>query len=160
MQTPIGWLQGESDLNAIYKLDFVDKKPKDKGDDDNPFAQKINSYFKGESTLSELPIAFEKTSEFKLKVLKACNKIPYGEVKSYSQLAKECGSPNAARAVGLIMKNNHLPLVIPCHRVVGKNGSLVGFNVGLNRKEWLLKHEKVSFSLQNRVILPLQEHNG
>ncbi len=77
-------------------------------------------------------------SDFQKEVLTATSKIPYGKTKSYRDIAVEIGRPKAARAVGLALGSNPLPLIIPCHRVIGSNGKMVGFTGGLNIKEYLL----------------------
>ena len=82
--------------------------------------EQIERYFAGEEmTFDDIEIADEPTTEFRRRVWEACREIPYGETKSYSQLAEEAGSPRAARAVGSAMAANRIPLIIPCHRVVG-----------------------------------------
>ena len=68
--------------------------------------------------------------------------IPYGEVATYGEIAEKIGSPKAARAVGMANHNNNIPIIIPCHRVIGANGKLVGYALGLELKQWLLNLEK------------------
>ncbi len=84
-----------------------------------------------------------KYPRFYRKVWKVVAQIPKGEVRSYSWVAKKVGSPKAARAVGQALKNNPFPELIPCHRVIRKNGSLGGYSRGLKRKKLLLQSEKV-----------------
>jgi methylated-DNA-[protein]-cysteine S-methyltransferase len=87
-----------------------------------------------------VPVATVGT-EFQLKVWDALQRIPAGQTRSYGQLAAEIGEPDAARAVGLANGANPIAIVIPCHRVIGADGSLTGFGGGLPRKRWLLTHE-------------------
>ncbi len=151
LQTPIGWLKGESDSDILYALTFCDDKPKVQYENKtNGFTRNLQSYFEGKNTLVDMVSACAEESSFKAKVLKACREIPFGTTQSYSELAEKCGSSGAAQAVGQIMKNNVIPLIIPCHRVIPKNGSLGGFNAGIERKKWLLEHESYYLSLQNR----------
>ena len=75
------------------------------------------------------------------RVLEELNRVEYGHTTTYGALAAQVGAPRAARAVGTVMNRNPLPIVLPCHRVVGANGSLTGYGGGLDRKEWLLRLE-------------------
>lgn len=100
----------------------------------------LDSYFSGVRTDFDVrldPVG----SEFQLAVWKALRGIPFGETRSYGQIARRVGQPNAARAVGLANHDNPIAIVIPCHRVVGADGSLTGYGGGLPRKRWLLDHE-------------------
>jgi methylated-DNA-[protein]-cysteine S-methyltransferase len=74
-------------------------------------------------------------------VLEELNRVDYGHTTTYGALAAKVGAPRAARAVGTVMNRNPIPIVLPCHRVVGANGSLTGYGGGLDRKEWLLRLE-------------------
>jgi methylated-DNA-[protein]-cysteine S-methyltransferase len=80
-------------------------------------------------------------SEFELKVWEVLKHIPYGETVTYGWVAAQAGDPLAARAVGTACNHNPIPIIVPCHRVVGANKTLVGFGGGLPRKRWLLEHE-------------------
>jgi len=105
-------------------------------------AQKeILEYFDNLRTEFTFPIEFDGSS-FRKEVLNAMMKIPYGEVMSYSDLAKSSGHFNADRAVGTVCKNNPLPLIIPCHRVIKKNGDIGNFYGGVELKALLINHEK------------------
>ncbi|MFP4016760.1 MAG: methylated-DNA--[protein]-cysteine S-methyltransferase [Halanaerobiales bacterium] len=101
----------------------------------------LNKYFTGRLKEFEVPVILEGT-EFQKRVWKELLKIPYGEYISYGEVARAIGSPNAARAVGNANNKNRLPIIIPCHRVVGTNGKLTGYAGGLERKKWLINHEK------------------
>ncbi|HEY3637156.1 MAG TPA: methylated-DNA--[protein]-cysteine S-methyltransferase [Rhizomicrobium sp.] len=101
----------------------------------------LRAYFKGDmEALDRIPVVFEGTP-FQNKVWNALCKIPIGETTSYGALAKKIGEPKAVRAVGLANGSNPISLVVPCHRVIGSNGSLTGYGGGLPRKKWLLEHE-------------------
>jgi methylated-DNA-[protein]-cysteine S-methyltransferase len=80
-------------------------------------------------------------TEFQQRVWRELTKIPFGETRSYGQLAKRLNNPNGSRAVGLANGRNPIAVIVPCHRVIGADGSLTGFGGGLDRKEWLLTHE-------------------
>lgn len=101
----------------------------------------LAEYFAGERTDFDLPLAPEGTG-FQRKVWRALCEIPYGETISYGELARRIAQPTAARAVGLANGSNPLPIVVPCHRVIGADGSLTGFGGGIERKRWLLAHER------------------
>lgn len=97
-------------------------------------------------SLAELPVALEHLTEFQRKVIAACRAIPWGEVRTYGELADQVGHPGAARAVGTVMSSNRYPLIIPCHRVVGSAGGLGGYSApdGLSMKRRLLLLEQPS----------------
>lgn len=103
-------------------------------------SEELNQYFEGKLKTFSIPVEFEGT-EFQVKVWQALTRIPYGETRSYSDLAEEIECPKAVRAVGLANRNNPISIIVPCHRVVGKNGSLTGFAGGLESKALLLDLE-------------------
>ncbi|MGH6877753.1 MAG: methylated-DNA--[protein]-cysteine S-methyltransferase [Rhizomicrobium sp.] len=101
----------------------------------------LRAYFKGDmDALDRIPVVFDGTP-FQNKVWKALRRIPIGTTTSYGALAKKIGEPKAVRAVGLANGSNPIGLVVPCHRVIGSDGSLTGYGGGLPRKKWLLEHE-------------------
>jgi methylated-DNA-[protein]-cysteine S-methyltransferase len=104
------------------------------------YTEQLESYFLG--TLHQFEVPLDPSgSEFQLKVWSALTRIPFGETRSYGQIAREVGQPRAARAVGLCNHDNPIAIVVPCHRVIGADGSLTGYGGGVNRKRWLLEHE-------------------
>lgn len=105
-----------------------------------PVAAQLKEYFAGERTEFELQLAPHGT-EFQLAVWMALRGIPYAETCSYAAIAKAVGRPKAARAVGGANNKNPIAVIVPCHRVIGANGALVGYGGGLGRKTWLLDHE-------------------
>ncbi len=112
--------------------------------DDGAFAaarEQLDAYFAGERTEFDLPLAPNGT-EFQRRVWAALREIPYGETTSYGALAARIGAPGAARAVGLANGRNPISIVVPCHRVVGASGSLIGYGGGLERKRALLDLER------------------
>jgi methylated-DNA-[protein]-cysteine S-methyltransferase len=112
----------------------------------------LGQYFAGERTQFDLPLAPRGTA-FQLRVWRALREIEYGATISYGELARRVGSPAAVRAVGAANGRNPLSLVVPCHRVVGSDGSLTGYAGGLERKRWLLEHE---VARAQRLALPIE----
>ena len=104
--------------------------------------KQLNEYFAGQRQVFDLPLDFEGT-EFQQKVWQALLTIPFGETRSYKQIAKQIGNVKAVRAVGAANGKNPISIIAPCHRVVGVNGKLVGFAGGLENKGILLKIEKL-----------------
>ena len=100
----------------------------------------LKSYFAGERKAFDLPLVLEGT-DFQKKVWTALQDIPYGETVSYKALAQRVGSPKAVRAVGAANGANPIPIIIPCHRVIGADGRLTGYGGGMERKQWLLALE-------------------
>ena len=103
-------------------------------------AKQLHEYFRGERQSFDLKLA-PRGTEFQQDVWRALQRIPYGDTRSYSDIAREIGRPAAVRAVGAANGANPIPIVIPCHRVVGSNGSLTGFGGGIETKRWLLALE-------------------
>ena len=103
--------------------------------------RQLDEYFAGERQRFDLPVDLRLAREFAGAVLKELARVPYGQLTTYGTLAAKAGRPRAARAVGTIMNRNPVPIVLPCHRVVGASGKLVGYGGGLDRKEALLRLE-------------------
>jgi methylated-DNA-[protein]-cysteine S-methyltransferase len=103
--------------------------------------RQLDEYFAGTRRAFDLAIDLRPAREFGRTVLEQLARVPYGEVTTYGTLAARAGSPRAARAVGTVMNRNPVPIVLPCHRVVGSSGSLVGYGGGLDRKRMLLELE-------------------
>ena len=101
----------------------------------------LSEYLKGKRKTFDLPFKMRGT-QFQLQVWNALLDIPYGETRSYKQIAEAIGNPKAVRAVGMANNRNPLLIIVPCHRIIGKNGSLVGYGEGLEMKEFLLRLEK------------------
>lgn len=111
--------------------------------DEAPFAEarrQLSEYFAGARTVFDLPTAATGTP-FQQRVWQALCAIPYGHTASYGDIARAIGHPTAVRAVGLANGRNPLSIVVPCHRVIGSDGSLTGYGGGVERKQWLLAHE-------------------
>ncbi len=149
ISTPVGSLLLAGDDDRLALIGF----PQGKGHvspgadwvrDDNAFAEaarQLAEYFAGARKHFDLQLAPHGTS-FQLSVLAELEKIPFGETCSYADIANRLGNPRAVRAVGAANGRNPLPIVIPCHRVVGADGSLTGFGGGIATKQWLLDHER------------------
>jgi methylated-DNA-[protein]-cysteine S-methyltransferase len=103
----------------------------------------LDAYFAGELVAFDVPLAVHGT-EFQKRVWDQLVQIPYGETISYSELARRLGDLKLVRAVGLANGRNPISIIVPCHRVIGADGSLVGYGGGLERKQWLLEHEEVT----------------
>jgi methylated-DNA-[protein]-cysteine S-methyltransferase len=103
--------------------------------------RQLDEYFEGSRQRFELPVDLALLADFNRRVLRELARVPYGEVVTYGELAARAARPRAARAVGTVMNRNPLPIVLPCHRVIGANGKLVGYGGGLERKEALLRLE-------------------
>jgi methylated-DNA-[protein]-cysteine S-methyltransferase len=106
----------------------------------------LTEYFDGERTDFDLPTVLTRGSDFERAVWAEIAAIPYGETTTYGRIAHAVGEPGGAQAVGTACNRNPLPVIVPCHRVIGANGKLVGFGGGLKRKQWLLQ-------LEARVLL-------
>ena len=152
MPSPIGPLLLCGTGTAITAIFMATRKhpegiPSATRPDDGPFREarrQLDAYFAGELrefTLELAPLAPNATL-FRQKVWRALREIPYGATESYGALALRIGLPQAARAVGLANGRNPISIVIPCHRVIGATGALVGYGGGLERKQWLLAHEQ------------------
>ena len=103
-------------------------------------AQQLTEYFAGSRRSFNLPLQLQGT-DFQKRVWSQLTEIPYGETLSYGELAKRIDNPNASRAVGLANGRNPISILVPCHRVIGADGSLTGYGGGVERKRWLLAHE-------------------
>jgi methylated-DNA-[protein]-cysteine S-methyltransferase len=103
--------------------------------------RELDEYFAGTRDAFDLAVDLRGQAPFSVVVLHELAKVPYGHTATYGELASRAGHPKAARAVGMVMNRNPVPIVLPCHRIVGASGSLVGYGGGLERKEHLLRLE-------------------
>jgi len=142
LKTPVGHLEiigSDQGVSGIYFLNFkVRKQPV-------PSCLKVcmtqlEEYFHGSRKIFDIKLDLI-GSQFQLKVWNELLNIPYGSTISYLELAKKTGNANAVRAVGGANGHNPVSVIVPCHRVIGSNGRLVGYRGGLKRKKWLLEHE-------------------
>ncbi len=149
IQSPVGPLRVVADEDALVAILFLrNGKPADESPEgstpvlDAAIAQ-LGEYFAGKRTTFELPLRPEGT-DFQRAVWHALGDIELGETCADSDIARAVGRPDAVRAVGAANGQNPISIVIPCHRVIGKNGTLTGYGGGLENKRWLLDHEKPS----------------
>lgn len=142
--SPIGLIEITGTSKEILSLYFVDKSNAGAATNSkelNSCVKQLDEYFAGKRKDFDLNVKLNGT-QFQSNVWKALKKIPFGQTKSYQDIAKSIDNIKAVRAVGNANNRNKISIVVPCHRVVGKNGSLVGYAGGLERKQWLLNHEK------------------
>ena len=114
-------------------------------------ARQLDEYFAEKRSTFDLPVRLTGT-DFQNRVWEELRKIPYGEVKTYGEVAGLVDSKDANRAVGLACKMNPLLIVVPCHRVLGANNKLTGFNIGIDKKSYLLELEKVYQNTENNLF--------
>jgi O-6-methylguanine DNA methyltransferase len=120
---------------------------------DHPVGGKLQAYVAGDiAAIDDIPTRTTGTA-FQRKVWAALREIPAGQTWSYGQLAAHVGEPGAARAVGLANGSNPIGVVVPCHRVIGANGTLTGYGGGIERKRWLLRHEGAAFRDSEPLLL-------
>jgi methylated-DNA-[protein]-cysteine S-methyltransferase len=115
--------------------------------------EQLDAYFAGERQTFDLPLQMTGTP-FQKQVWQGLMAIPYGTTISYAELARRIGRPGASRAVGAANGRNPIGIIVPCHRVIGANGTLTGYGGGLDRKEWLLAHEAGHVIDQDVTDLP------
>ena len=141
IETPLGLLEVTADAQAVKTIYFVDHQAESQVNKITKLAiAQLKQYFAGERRQFDLPLAPEGTS-FQQQVWQALLTIKYGDTCSYSDIANQINNPKAVRAVGAANGRNPLTIVVPCHRVVGRNGALTGYAFGIERKSWLLNHE-------------------
>lgn len=143
MNTPLGDLTLASTERGLASIDFGSRVPPGGAIDlvsNHIFILEIEEYFQGKRTEFDFPIDFDGTP-FQVSVWQELLNIPYGETRTYGEIAKKLGKPGAARAVGMANHDNRIPIVVPCHRVVGHDGSLTGYAGGLHIKQQLLNIE-------------------
>lgn len=146
--SPVGPLLLAGDRHALHTIEFESSRNsmsrRDWVEEECALlrvaASQLHEYFEGARQQFELPLA-PRGTPFQLAAWLALAEIPYGQTRSYAEQAASLGRPTATRAVGAANGRNPLPIVLPCHRVIGANGALTGFGGGLEAKRWLLAHE-------------------
>ncbi|MCU1378622.1 MAG: methylated-DNA (protein)-cysteine S-methyltransferase [Acidimicrobiales bacterium] len=154
VESPIGrlLLVGRPDaLTGLYVADHEGCRALDPTwtEDAGPFTgvvAQLREYFAGQRTEFDLPLEPSGTP-FQLAVWAALEEIPFGETRGYGELARRIGRPSASRAVGAANGRNPISIIVPCHRVIGSDGSLTGYGWGTARKSWLLDHERSQATL-------------
>ena len=142
MPTPLGPLFIREEAGTVCAVEFTQAEL---SPPDTPLLQEavrqLDAYFHGTLTVFHLPLRLEGTA-FRVKCWKALCTIPYGETISYGEQARRIGNPKAVRAVGGANHHNPISIIVPCHRVIGADGSLTGYGGGMDKKAWLLRHEQ------------------
>lgn len=158
LDTPLGTMMAIGSSDTLYLLEFTERKNLEREitllqqkthSDIRPgttnatrsIESELKQYFKRSLKKFKTPV-FALGSSFQKRVWEALKKIPYGETRSYSEIANAIGMPTAVRAVAGANSQNQFAIIIPCHRVINKSGALGGYAGGIMRKEWLLTHEK------------------
>jgi methylated-DNA-[protein]-cysteine S-methyltransferase len=142
--SPLGWIEIQASNNAITSVVFCNEPIIDERNDSALLAEcicQLDEYFSGQRTIFDIPVNQEGTP-FQQNVWNALTDIPFGKTVSYSDIAKALNNPKSVRAVGAASGQNKVWIIVPCHRVIGANGSLTGYAGGLDRKRWLIAHEK------------------
>ena len=170
-ESPLGALLALANDEGLHLLEFVDRRglerelqalrrrvpqhvvPGDHAHLDR-IGRELAAYFDGESLEFETPIKLD-GSPFQRAVWEALREIPAGETRSYAEIASRIGNATAVRAVGRANGDNKLAIIVPCHRVIGADGTLTGYGGGLWRKAWLLEHERTHTSVRGQVPLEL-----
>lgn len=147
IETPVGYLELTSDQQFLLSVSFIEKPgliTDFQPDILKNSVTQITEYFDGKR--KEFDLQLQPTgTDFQLKVWEEVKKVIFGKTVSYLDIAIKTGSKNNTRAVGLANGKNPIPIIIPCHRIIGTNGKLTGYSGGLERKKWLLQHE-IQFS--------------
>lgn len=147
LPSPVGGLLLSQEGDALTRIDWIDQAPLPPS---TPLlrcaVQQLNAYFAGQLTQFDLPLSPEGTA-FQRAVWAQLCQIPYGQTCTYGEIAARMGRPRAARAVGMANHRNPLPILIPCHRVIGASGELTGYAGGLEKKQTLLALEGCRLSL-------------
>ncbi len=149
LNTSVGWLRVAADEAGISAISFIAEPPKVLSPVTHVHLKEayrqLAEYFRGERISFSLPLN-PRGTEFQKSVWKGLTEIPFGTTMSYKELATRVGKPGGARAVGMANNKNPLPIVVPCHRVIGSNGDLVGYAPGLDVKKKLLSIEGAEFA--------------
>lgn len=146
LSTPFGELTVSATASAVVAVEFPGRA-KTRVSDNSPTGvladavRQLEEYFAGVRTEFDLPVEVDGT-DFQRQAWSVLSQIPHGQTISYAEQARRMGRPTAVRAVGAANGRNPVPVIVPCHRVIGANGSLTGFAGGLDIKTWLLAHEQ------------------
>ncbi len=143
-KSPVGCLEISALNDAIISVSFVEDEQIGITSEEQVIHEcrkQLDLYFKGQLKEFTLPLIPSGT-DFQEKVWNQLLQIPFGAVVSYEHIARKLGDAGLVRAVGMANNKNKIPIIIPCHRVVGKNGEMIGYGGGIWRKKWLLQHER------------------
>jgi methylated-DNA-[protein]-cysteine S-methyltransferase len=143
----VGWMELRVGDKGLRSLSFISKPAVQQSSEKDPLTARVikelDDYFAGKGIGFSVPLDPLEGTSFQHKVWEQLLQIPYGQVRSYGDVAKAVGNPRGARAVGLANKRNCIPILIPCHRVIRSNGSIGGYDSGLHIKRALLALESV-----------------
>lgn len=154
IETPLGLMKALADESALYFLGFHDVRNDSLNNQKNGMItvgrtcitdlieRELTDYFSGTLKQFSTPLKYSGT-EFQTQVWRELKKIPYGETRSYAKVAQAINKPSAIRAGASANAKNQLAIVIPCHRVINANGNVGGYAGGIERKKWLLEHERI-----------------
>ncbi|WP_321996925.1 methylated-DNA--[protein]-cysteine S-methyltransferase [Draconibacterium orientale] len=154
MNSPVGWLKLQSTETALTAVYFDAEKTDNSTDQPTILKEaesQLQEYFAGKRKEFKLKLAPEGT-EFQQRIWQLVQNVDFGTTASYLDIAKQSGTEKNTRAVGLANSKNPVPIIIPCHRIVGSSGKLTGYAGGLERKRWLLKHELSHSSSTTRLF--------
>lgn len=141
-KSPIGNIKIEEKENHITALDFIPEKGEEKSSEVIEICKKqLEEYFAGQRRTFDLELKFLKGTEFQIKVWNTLRDIPYGTTVTYKWIAEKIGNAKAVRAVGGANNKNPIAILVPCHRVIGSKGKMVGYAGGIEKKEYLLNIE-------------------
>ena len=144
-ESPIGKIKIEAEGESIIGVSFsMESSEWDENEAVIQCKNQLQEYFEGKRKEFDLNIKFIKGTEFQISVWKALSNISYGEKITYKSIAEKINNPKAVRAVGGANNKNPIAIIIPCHRVVGSNGKMVGYAGGIDKKEYLLKLEEMN----------------
>lgn len=152
--SPVGWLKITGNTKSLQAISFVESQ--EETNENVPqilqeTVHQLKEYFDGKRETFQLNLAPEGT-DFQKRIWKLVSEISFGETASYLDIAQRSSSEKNTRAVGLANGKNPIPIVIPCHRIIGTNGKLTGYAGGLDRKRWLLLHEQNHSKTKNRLF--------
>ena len=153
INSPIGWIEIKTSANSLLNISFVEKAVITSSTQPKILQQtelQLKEYFEGKRKLFNLRLN-PAGSEFQKGVWKWVENISFGTTASYLEIAIQTGSSKNTRAVGMANGKNPIPIIIPCHRIIGANGKLTGYAGGLERKRWLLQHE-IKFSEKPNLL--------
>ena len=142
--SPIGEIRISYNQNAITGLDFLplDSDPSEDSPILNECLTQLDEYFAGKRQTFSINIEFTRGTDYQKKVWAALCSVNYGETASYKDIASLIGNSKAARAIGSANNKNPISIIVPCHRIIGTSGKMVGYGGGIEKKIWLLEHEK------------------
>lgn len=146
LESPAGWVEIRADETGLYSVYFLNEAPDLNTAVPNHLTEtaktELQEYFEGRRRTFSVPLHPSGT-DFQRSVWEQLSLLPFGKTASYLDISKNLGDPNLTRAVGAANGRNPISIIVPCHRVIGTDGTLTGYAGGLHRKKWLLQHEGI-----------------